>query len=212
MLAAQRGEDRVGPGRDVMAAGALERGGYLGAGQLRRPGRVRCLGQQFQHVRGIRSPNASSAAGKYSRSWCRSRCTVRVRSQIIVLWARATTLMRLGFGAVAGDRAELMRVGAHHVRQHVGIAAVALGAGNRVPLPVPGSQQGLPRTPCTRRRSAPHPRAAVGLDADHDLRVTGVLGHVPADEIVQLAHAGRALGQPLLHQDLHRPRLITSTS
>src|SRR6266545_1783002 len=40
-----------------------------------------------------RSSNASSAAGKYSRSWCRSRCTARVRSQISVLWVRATTLI-----------------------------------------------------------------------------------------------------------------------
>ena len=39
-----------------------------------------------------RSSNASSAAGKYSRSWCRSRCTARVRSQIIVLCIRAVTL------------------------------------------------------------------------------------------------------------------------
>ena len=35
---------------------------------------------------------ASSAAGKYSRNWCRSRCTSRVLSQIIVLWVRARTL------------------------------------------------------------------------------------------------------------------------
>ena len=40
-----------------------------------------------------RSSNAASAAGKYSRSWCRSRCTARVRSQISVLCVRATTLM-----------------------------------------------------------------------------------------------------------------------
>src|SRR6185312_13215657 len=53
VLAAQRGQDRAGPVLDVMAAGALERGGHLGAGQLRRPGRVRRLGQQFQRVRGI---------------------------------------------------------------------------------------------------------------------------------------------------------------
>jgi integrase len=32
------------------------------------------------------SSNASSAAGKYSRRWCRSRCTYRVRSQVSVWW------------------------------------------------------------------------------------------------------------------------------
>jgi hypothetical protein len=35
MLAAQRGQDRVVLRRDMVAAGALERGGHLGAGQLR---------------------------------------------------------------------------------------------------------------------------------------------------------------------------------
>ena len=39
------------------------------------------------------SPKASSAAGKYSRSWFRSRWVCRVRSQISVLWVRARTLM-----------------------------------------------------------------------------------------------------------------------
>ena len=40
-----------------------------------------------------RSSKASGAAGKYSRSWCRSRCTARVRSQISVLCMRASALM-----------------------------------------------------------------------------------------------------------------------
>jgi len=38
-----------------------------------------------------RSPKASSAAGKCSSSWCRSRCTCPVRSQISVLCVRAST-------------------------------------------------------------------------------------------------------------------------
>ena len=45
-----------------------------------------------------RSSNASSAAGKKSRSWCRSRWTWRVRSQISVLCARATTLTACAAG------------------------------------------------------------------------------------------------------------------
>ena len=53
VLAAQRGQDRVGLARDVTAAGPLERGGDLGAGQPRRPGRVRGLAQQFQRVAGV---------------------------------------------------------------------------------------------------------------------------------------------------------------
>ena len=45
-----------------------------------------------------RSSKASSAAGKYSLSRCRSRCTSLVRSQIIVLCMRASTLMASASG------------------------------------------------------------------------------------------------------------------
>src|SRR5712692_1868796 len=87
---AQRGHDRGRLAGDVAAAGALERRADLGAGQPPCPGRV--LPSSSSASGASRSAKAASAAGKYSRSWCRSRCTYRVRSQISVLWARATTL------------------------------------------------------------------------------------------------------------------------
>ena len=45
--------------------------------------------------------------------------TCRVRSQISVLCARATTLTACAAAAVPGDRPQLVRIGADHVRQHV---------------------------------------------------------------------------------------------
>ena len=48
-----------------------------------------------------KSSNASNAAGKYSRSACRSRWVCRVRSQINVLCARATTLIASARGVSA---------------------------------------------------------------------------------------------------------------
>jgi hypothetical protein len=52
LRAAQRGDDRRGLVRDVAAAGTLERGANLCAGQPGGTGRVRCPGQQLQRVRG----------------------------------------------------------------------------------------------------------------------------------------------------------------
>jgi hypothetical protein len=51
--AAQRREDGRGLAGDVAAPGALERRADLRAGQLRGPGRVRCLRQQLQRVGGV---------------------------------------------------------------------------------------------------------------------------------------------------------------
>ena len=47
--------------------------------------------------------------------------------------------------AVPGRRAQLVGVGAHHVRQHVRVPAVALRAGHAVPLPVPRRLQRVHR-------------------------------------------------------------------
>jgi hypothetical protein len=52
LLATQRGQDGVGLAGDV-AAGALERGGYLRPGQPRGPARVGSPGQQLQRLRRI---------------------------------------------------------------------------------------------------------------------------------------------------------------
>ena len=109
--------------------------------------------------------------------------------------------------AVPGRRAQLVRVSAHHVREHVRVAAVALRAGHAVPLPVPGRLQRVHRE----HRVAGgdqrgHPRAVIGLDPDDHLRLIRVLAQVPADQLVQLRDPGHALGQPPFRQ--HFPGLI----
>jgi hypothetical protein len=81
LRAAQRGQDRIGPLGDLAAAGGPEDRRYLGAGQPRGAGRVRRPGQQLQRVGASRSSNAATAAGKYSRSWARSRSTTAVRAR-----------------------------------------------------------------------------------------------------------------------------------
>jgi len=53
-------------------------------GQPGGPGRVGSYSEQVQRIGCIQISKASSAAGRYSRSWCRSRCTCRVRSEISV--------------------------------------------------------------------------------------------------------------------------------
>jgi hypothetical protein len=103
---------------------------------------IRGLAQQLQHVGASRSSKASSAAGTYSRSWCRRRWNARVRSQIGVFCGLASTLMprppgcrvaaliAAGYAAfpvnplqtsrdrqptVPGRRVQLVGVSAHHV-------------------------------------------------------------------------------------------------
>ena len=110
-------------------------------------------------------------------------------------------------GAVARHRAQLVGIGAHHVGQHVRVAAVALGAGHAVPLPVPRRLQRVHRehhVPGRDQRG--HPRAAVGLDPDDHLRIIRVLAQVLPDQLVQPGHPGHALGQPPLRQHPSRRR------
>jgi hypothetical protein len=77
-------------------------------------------------------------------------------------------LDRLSDGTVAGGRAQLVPVGAHHVGQGVRVGRIALGPGYGVPLPVPGYLQRVDRVhPVAGGEQRPHPRTPVGLDAHH---------------------------------------------
>ena len=154
-----------------------------------------------------RSSKASSAAGKYSRSWCRSRCTCRVRSQISVLWVRATTLTAPASGlspATARSWWESVRT------MSVSMCAsprVALGAGHAVAFPVPRGLQRVHRVHrVPGRDQRGHPRAAVGLDPDHHLRIIRVLAQLLPDQLVQLGHPGHPLRQPPAGQHPARAR------
>jgi hypothetical protein len=74
-------------------------------------------------------------------------------------------LDRAGVRAVACHGAQLIGVCPHHVRQHVRVARVALGAGHAVAFPVPRGLQRVHREHrVPRRDQSSHPRAAVRLD------------------------------------------------
>ena len=106
-------------------------------------------------------------------------------------------LDRAGVRAVARHRPQLVRIGAHHVRQHVRVTSVALRPGHAVALPVAGGLQRVHRrTPCTRPRPGGHPRATVCLDPDHHLRIVRVLAELLPDQDVQPGHPCHALRQP----------------
>ena len=112
-----------------------------------------------------------------------------------------------GLRAVPGRRPQLMRIGAHHVRQHVRVAGIALRTGHAVPLPVPGRLQRVHREhDIPGRDQRGHPRAPVGLGTDHHLRVIAVLAQLLPDQLVQPRHPRHALRQPLLRQ--HLPGLV----
>jgi hypothetical protein len=120
-----------------------------------------------------------------------------------------------------------MGIGAHHVRQHVRVTAVALGAGHAVTFPVPpGLQRIHPVDHIPGRDQRGHPRAAVDLSSGDHLRIIGALAQLLPGQLVQPGHPGYPFRQPpagqhpalLIHQ-LHvvmvpRPshRLRTSAS
>src|ERR1019366_1916927 len=144
---------------------------------------------------------AASAAGKYSRSWCRSRWTCRVRSQISVLWARATTLTAPASG--------LSPATARSWWESVRTMSVSMCASPRSLL--------APDTPWRSRYldacsgftayttyPAATSAAAVGLDPDHHLRILSNLAHLLPDQLVQPGHPGHPFRQPLAGQDLAR--------
>ena len=111
-------------------------------------------------------------------------------------------LDRLSPRAVAGDRSQLVSVGADHVRQHVRIGGVALGARNAQPVPEPGRLQRIDRqhrVPGGDQRR--HPRPPVGLDPDHHLRIlVRDLTELIADHRVRPGHPRHPLGQAGLGQ------------
>jgi hypothetical protein len=64
LRAAQRRQDRRRPVRDVPAAGALERGADLRAGQPRGPRRLGCLAQQLEGVGGVQVVEGPQRSGE----------------------------------------------------------------------------------------------------------------------------------------------------
>ena len=141
-------------------------------------------------------PGSTPAAGAAAAAPC------RVRVPDHRLGARATTLTPSASGRVTGGRAQLVGIGAHHVRQHVRVAVVALGAGQRVPFPVPEACSGFTGNTSTRPRSAPRPTGRGRSRSRSSPPRPRVLRHEPAISACNPAMPAAALGQPPLRQDL----------
>jgi hypothetical protein len=99
---------------------------------------------------------------------------------------------RFGIGAVAGDAAVVVPVGADQIGQQFGIGGIGFGARDVVAVAVVGHRQRVDRIYLIAGGGQrPHPQAAVGFDADH--RLFGFLS-VRRDQLVQLPDAGQSLG------------------
>jgi hypothetical protein len=108
---------------------------------------------------------------------------------------------RLGLGAVRGDRAQLVGIGTHHIRQGVRISGITFGPGDTVPLPVAGHLQRVDRIhPVPSSDQRRHPRPAVSLDPDQHLSRLAILTELLTDHRVQPGHPGHPLRQPHLGQ------------
>jgi hypothetical protein len=197
VLAAQRGQDRVGLAGDVAAAGALECSGHLRPGQPGGPGRIRGLGQQLQRIRRVEVLKGLQRSGEVlpQRSAQPLHLPGTLPDQRLVGAGGHLEGRRLG--AVTGHRPQLAGVGAHHPGHRVRIGLIAFGPRRAMPLPVPGH---LPRVDriddIPGRAQRCHPQAPVGLDTDRDLTRLGVRADELADQRVQPGDPGDPFRQP----------------
>ena len=182
---------------DVAAAGALERGGHLRPGQPGRRDRVGGLSQQLQCIRRIQVLESLQRGGEVLAQRGTQPLHLPGTLPDHRLMGAGGHLDRLGPGAVTGHRPQLAGVDAHHVRQGVRIALIALGPRRAVPFPVPGHLPRINRVnPIPGRAQRHDPQAPVGLDADHHLGGLGIrLGEL-ADQRVQPGDPGDPFRQP----------------
>jgi hypothetical protein len=201
VLSAQHRLDPSGLLRDIAAAGPDEGGTDLGDRQLRRRGRVRCPGQQLQHISGIQILEGLQRGREVLPQRVAQPLGVTGPFPDQRLGRPRHHLHRPGRRAVRGHRTQLVRIGAHHLSQRVRIGGIAFRARHAMPFPVPSHLQRVNRVhrvPGSDQRG--HPRPPVGLDADQHLHLVGVLAQLLTDHRVQPRHPGHPLGQPGLRQ------------
>jgi hypothetical protein len=207
LRAAQRGQDRVGPLRDLVAAGVPEDCRDLGGCQLLRAGGVGCLAQQLQGVSGVQVLERGHCGREVFQQLGPQPLRHRGPLPDQRLVGAGQHLDRFGLRAVGSGRAQLVRIGAHRIGQHVRVPAVAFGSRHAMPAAVPGRLQRVHREHhVTRGDQRRHPRAAVGLDRDLNLHVRALFWQEPADQLVQLPDPGHPLRHPPAGQ--HIPGLV----
>ena len=114
----------------------------------------------------------------------------RVRAQIRFWCPRASTLTASAVGAVPGDRAVVVPVGAHQIGEQFGVPGIGLRPRDLVAVAVAGHRQRVDREHLVAGRAQRFdPQPAVGFDADHHLaRLFGMAGH----QLVESTDAGQS--------------------
>ena len=112
-------------------------------------------------------------------------------------------LDRLGLGAVGGDGAVVVPIGAHQVGEHLGIAGIGLGPAHVVPFPIPSDGEGVDGVHLVAGRSqGMHPQPSVGFDADGNLRrIIGQVRH----QLVEASDPLQPFRESATRQPLPRP-------
>ena len=107
-------------------------------------------------------------------------------------------LDRLDVGAVAGQWAVVVAVGADQVGQQLGVAGIGFSAGDLMAVAIAGDRQRVDREHLIPGRAQRlHPQAAIGFDADHHL--AGLLD-MSGYQLVEPSYAGQPFGQPTRRQ------------
>jgi hypothetical protein len=163
------------PAALLRGRGQLQHGQSLGLGQL---------GTQRGQRAGVELPQRAP-----------QRVDVPLPRPDQVLVGAGQHLDRLGQGAVAGDLAVVVPVGADQVGQHLGVAAVGLGPGAAVAAAVVADHLGVDRIDLVAGgQQRTDQQAAVGLDPDRHLsRLLGMGG----DQLVQLSYPGQPIVDPV---------------
>jgi hypothetical protein len=173
----------------------------------RRGRRVGCLGQQLQRISAGQVGERDQRGGEELPQRVPQPQGVPSPLPDQRLVRAGHHLDRLGLVTVPGDRAQLMGISAHHIRQGVRISGITFRARDAAPLPVTGHPQRVDRThPIPRRDQRTHPRATIGLNPDRHLCRVTILLQMLGDQLMQPGDPGDPFLQPGLSQ--HSTRLV----
>ena len=113
-------------------------------------------------------------------------------------------LDRLGVGAVTGDRAMVVPVGADQIGEHLGVTGVGLRARDVVAVPIAGHRQRVDRVHLIAGRD--QRRAPTGPGRSRSRRPPRRVIGVAGDELVEPADPVQALRESPSWPAVHRPR------